>query len=68
MVQNLEVKEGQDQETVRRQFDNALGVRSWATPGRTIRPQKERPAGAPVWWEDDEQASASFLAAQGVSL
>jgi hypothetical protein len=68
MVQGLEVKDGQDADTVRRQFDNALGVSSWPTPGTVIRPQKARPAGAPIWWEDDEEASASFLSAQGVNL
>lgn len=68
MVQSLEVKDGQTEESVRRQFDNALGVSSWGTPGSVIKPQKDRPAGAPAWWDDDEEASASFLAAQGVNL
>jgi hypothetical protein len=68
MVANLEVKEGQTQEGVRRKFDNALGVAGWTTPGAAVKPQKDRPTGAPDWWEDDEEASASFLSAQGVNL
>lgn len=68
MVQNLEVKEGQDAEAVRRQFDRSLFVEHWETPGAVVRPQKEREPGAPLWWEDDEEASSAFLAAQGVVL
>lgn len=68
MVEGLEYGENEKYEQARARFDNSLGVSRWQTPGMPVRPQKERPAGAPDWWVDDEEASGSFLASQGVVL
>lgn len=66
MLQSLEVPEGKKPEEVYREFDNALGVSGWATPGKAISPVEDD--GAPLWWTGDEDASQSFLTAQGVFL
>lgn len=68
MCQRLIVKEGQTEEQARRELDEALGVPTWETPGSRAVPRKPRPEGAPMWWTDDEDASQSFLKAQGVVL
>lgn len=60
----------EDYEVTRRRFDNELSVKRW----RVSPEQRDKYADAPVdeaapwWWEGDEEASDSFLAAQGVSL
>lgn len=68
MASGLEYGEKETYEQARARFDNSLGIVRWQTPGAVVRPQKDRPAGAPDWWVDDEEASNSFLAAQGVVL
>lgn len=68
MASGLEYEENETYEQARARFDNSLGVLRWQTPGTAVRPQKDRPVGAPDWWVDDEEASCSFLAAQGVIL
>jgi hypothetical protein len=52
------------------ELDSLLGVASWSTPSREgiFAPVDEIPDGAPAWWFGDEEASQSFLAAQGVQL
>lgn len=50
---------------LRKEFDNTLGVLSWAIPGKKIRHVTRTP-GAPAWWQDDEEASQSFLKSMGV--
>lgn len=51
----------------RKELDQALGVREWVAPGRP-KPKASRPTNAPDWWEDEEEASNSFLAAMGIQL
>lgn len=53
---------------VRQGFDNELLVRTWRVPGMVEAPVDTRPAGAPAWWDSDEEASDTFLAAMGVKL
>lgn len=53
---------------IRQGFDNDLMVRTWRVPGSVEAPVDTRPEGAPAWWESDEEASQSFLVAQGVVL
>lgn len=53
---------------VRAGFDNDLSVRIWLTPERSKPAVDNRPAGAPAWWESDEEASQSFMAAYGGAL
>lgn len=53
---------------IRQEFDNELQVRIWRVPGGAKAPVDTRPEGAPAWWDSDEEASQSFLAAQGVVL
>lgn len=70
MCERLDVKENEDPETVRRRFDNDMGVRRWRVSPEHV----DKYAGAPVdeaapsWWEGDEEASDSFLEAMGVRL
>lgn len=60
----------EDPEVTRARFDNEMGVKRWlrtdTETGRYAHVATD-PA-APWWWEGDEEASASFLAAQGVTL
>lgn len=68
MLQRLRVKDGQTEEQARRQFDALLGTSGWPTPGRAPREVEPRDPAAPWWWQGDEEASGSFLAAMGVTL
>ena len=46
-----------------------LDVAGWLLPGQPPPPPTPAPEpGVPAWWQGDEQASASFLAAMGVQL
>lgn len=50
------------------EFHTALGVPRWLyVRGREITPSNRDPR-APLWWDDDEQASESFLRAMGVGI
>lgn len=51
-------------------LDATLEVPRWpAGPRAAPAPQPApRPAGVPAWWDDDEQASQSFLDAMGIQL
>ena len=51
-------------ERPRADFDNAVSVHSWQTPGGTFKRVVEE--GAPSWWTGDEDASQQFLASMGV--
>ncbi|MGW2213197.1 hypothetical protein [Streptomyces sp. NPDC001781] len=70
MCERLDGGEDEDPEVVRRRFDADLGTGQWLrVPGEVRRyADAEADPAAPWWWEGDEEASASFLAAQGVSL
>lgn len=71
MCERLEPQtKDEDPEVTRRRFDNELGVKRWLrTDTETSRyADAVTEPGAPWWWEGDEEASASFLAAQGVTL
>lgn len=69
MLERLNVGEDEKAEDVQRRFDEELGVSRWKTPGSGgTQEQKTRIPGAPIWWDDDEEASDSFLRAHGVIL
>jgi hypothetical protein len=51
----------------RRDLDNELGVVRWRIPGQPVVAQPDRDPAAPSWWDDDEEASQSFLDAMGVA-
>jgi hypothetical protein len=55
-------------ERERAQLDAALGVAGWPAPAQRPRPVEPTEPGAPAWWQGDEEASQSFLAAVGVRL
>jgi hypothetical protein len=51
------------------QLDSALMVHAWrVTSGELPDNQPQRDPDAPYWWTSDEDASASFLRAQGLVL
>ena len=55
------------------ELDDALQVHLWSTPftrpATTARPPADDvPEWAPSWWKGDEEASQTFLRAQGVRL
>jgi hypothetical protein len=64
-------EEGRD---VRAELDAWLEVPRWRTPMSRAATYQRRAAidapelTPPTWWESDEEASASFLQAMGVSL
>lgn len=70
MCERLDVGKNEDPEAVRRKFDYDMGVKRWRiTPEQTDKyADAVVDPSAPWWWEGDEEASSSFLAAQGVSL
>jgi hypothetical protein len=68
MTERLSVGEDEKYEDVRREFDVELGMTQWKTPAQQDRPEVHREPGTPLWWDSDEEASASFLKAQGVVL
>ena len=68
MVQRLSVRENEKPETARKRFDGQLAVRAWTTPGTRDKTPDPRDPKAPYWWDGDEDASQSFLAAMGVNL
>lgn len=70
MCERLDTGESEDPEAVRRRFDSDLGVKRWlrTTEDRSRYADAVVDEGAPWWWEGDEEASDTFLAAQGVSL
>lgn len=71
MCQRLEADDDQKIEDVVKRLDEELAVRFWGIPGgsrieEAVIPERE--PGAPDWWYGEEDASASFLKAQGVVL
>lgn len=69
MLQRLDFPEGTTPEEARARLDSELGVRGWGIPGATT--VVEVPAvdpRAPLWWQGEEEASSSFLAAMGIHL
>jgi hypothetical protein len=65
MHQRLEIKEGQREEDVRRNFDREWEVDMWRAPGQPAPEPKPVIEGAPSWWHGDEDASQSFLSSYG---
>jgi len=64
MLERLDYQaEGTTPDQVLAAFDNEMGVRTWRTPADAAPRVDTRPAGAPAWWESDEEASQSFLSA-----
>jgi len=68
MTERLPVGENEKYEDVRRRFDEQLGVAGWTVPGQKVREPAAREPGAPLWWVDEEEASASFMKSMGVVL
>jgi hypothetical protein len=68
MTQRLKVEENEDPEQVRKGLDNELGVTAWTVPGRKPLELPDIDPRAPLWWQGDEEASSSFLAAYGITL
>jgi hypothetical protein len=69
LVDNLKVEEDEDPEKVRKKIDRELLVGRWGTPAVQPKPRDSSiPDNAPVWWDGEEEASSSFLAAMGVDL
>lgn len=65
----MDVKPEEDAEQIRKGFDNQLGVSGWQVPGREpVYDVPEVDPRAPLWWQGDEEASSSFLAAYGITL
>jgi hypothetical protein len=54
---------------VRAELDSDLGVLEWQLSDSDVQqPQREGvDPDAPAWWHGDEEASASFMRAMGVS-
>lgn len=64
-----QTKEGQTVEQAREQINAELGVSSWRAFPASAPVQTAADEGpVPYWWHGDEDASASFLASQGVVL
>lgn len=53
-------------ERPRHDFDRALNVHDWTTPGGARK--RVIIEGAPSWWNGDEDASQQFLASMGVMM
>jgi hypothetical protein len=72
MLQRLDYDPGKegDHERARKQLDAKLKVKRWRVGSDQEDPMAEVEVdeGAPWWWDGDEEASQSFLAAQGVQL
>lgn len=68
MSQRTEPREGEPEEAAQKRLDSELGVHLWRVPGQAEPEPVEIEEGAPWWWNGEEDASQSFLAAQGVVL
>jgi hypothetical protein len=70
MTERLDVKEGQEAEEVRKNFDNQMGVKMWRIPGQPEKADSGAPVepGTPSWWHGEEDASQSFLMSMGVII
>lgn len=69
MCSRLNVRSGQQPAAVRKQLDGMLAVRAWSVPGLDTNTDFAPPdESVPWWWDGDEEASESFLAAMGVRL
>lgn len=68
MQDGVQAEEGRTLDDAIHQMHNALGVPRW----RVVRDQQvsapERDPLAPLWWDDEEEASSSFLNAMGVGI
>lgn len=51
----------------RETIDKKLSVLNWSVPGGHYVERPKAPGGPPDWWQDDEEASQSFLEAMGVT-
>lgn len=61
LVAGQEPPQGTTAEQLVRNFNNEMGVSMWRTPWTHRDPVDTRTPGAPAWWDDDEEASQSFL-------
>lgn len=60
--------ENEPEEAAYARLDSDLAVRRWVTPWQVAPEPVAVEDGAPWWWQGDEDASQSFLVAQGVTL
>jgi hypothetical protein len=67
MRKSVNPEEGKTMDAAITDLDNQLGVSVWGLPGNIDHQVPEREEGAPDWWYGDEEASQSFLQAQGLS-
>lgn len=60
--------EGQQRtaEQIRNEFDQAMVVSAWESPGGGFALDSHRDPNAPSWWVSDEEASAPWLAMAGL--
>lgn len=65
MLQRLAYDE-KNPEQPRRLLDQTLQVSEWRTIGGPRKRKKDVPDNAPAWWQGDEDASQSFLAAMRI--
>lgn len=72
MLQRMDLGPNGDKDPVaaRKELDAQLKVKRWRIGENGVDPYAEAVVeeGAPWWWDGDEEASSSFLAAQGVNL
>jgi hypothetical protein len=68
MSQRTEPREGEPEEAAQKRLDSELSVHLWRVPGQAEPKPVEVEEGAPWWWNGEEDASQTFLAAQGVVL
>lgn len=68
MVQRVQPGENEPEGAAHARLDNDLAVRLWTTPWQAAPEPVAVEDGAPWWWAGDEDASQSFLVAQGVTL
>lgn len=66
MQDGVTPEEGKSMEDAIHELHNGLGVPRWlVVRGQDAAPVDRDPR-APLWWDDDEQASSSFLRAMGI--
>lgn len=72
MLKRLDLGEkgDKDPEQARRELDQQLKVKRWRITPQDTDPYADVPVdeGAPWWWDGDEEASDTFLQAQGIDL
>ena len=68
MGRRVQPGENEPEEAAQARLDNDFQVRRWSNPWQEPAEPVAVEDGAPWWWGGDEDASQSFLSAQGVVL